>query len=153
MSHVPLQVEDTTVVIQPEPVPPGPAETWVTNDAAPDPSADDSDDRLALHIETSVPRIATYSKPKRDLSHVIERLSQKRETKSVAETLGHISASKFYETVSEEVAAQRDRRKEHVICLEGSENTDLGVYQTVLPQGSTVQMDDIDLMKAQVRTV
>jgi len=153
LSNVPLQVEDSTTVIQPEPVPPGTTETWVTNDATPDPLGDDSDDRSALHIETSVPPIATYSKPKRDLSHIIERLSQKREVKSVVETGGHISASKFYETVSEDIAAQRGTRKEHVICLEGIENTKLGVFQTVLPSSSPVQMDNIDLMKAQVRTV
>lgn len=141
------------MVIQQEPAPPGPTETWVTSDATHDPSADDTDDRSALHIETSVPRIATYSKPKRDLSHIIERLSQKREIKSVAETVGHISASKFYESVSEEVAAQRDTCKEHVICLEGTENTKFGVFQTVLPSSSPVQMDNTDLMKAQVRAV
>lgn len=143
-------VEDSTVVIQQEPVPPDPTETWVTSDATPDPSADDSDDRSALHIEASVPRIAAYPKPKRDLSDIIERLSQKTEIKSVAETVGHISASKFYETISEEVAAQRDAHKEHVICLEGTENTKFGVFQTVLPSSSPVQMDNTDLMKAQV---
>lgn len=125
----------------------------MTNEATPDPLGDDCDDESAVHIETSVPPIAAYSKPKRDLSHVIERLSQKREIKSVAETGGNISASKFYETVNEDVAAQRDARKEHVICLEGIENTKFGVFQTVLPPSSPVQMDNIDLMKAQVRTV
>lgn len=123
----------------------------MTNDTTPDPTADDSEGPSSPHIGTSIPRITTYSKPKRDLSHIIERLSQQQGIKSVTETVGHISASKFYETMSEQVAAQRDSRKEHVIHLEAIENTKFGVFQTVLQSSSAVQMENTDLMKAQVR--
>lgn len=149
--NVPLQVEDCTTVILPEPVPPDPTETWVTNDAAPDPTTDDTEIPSSPHIETSVPRIATYYPNKRNLSHVVERLSQQRGIKGVAKSIGGVSSSKFYETVSEQVAAQRDARQEHIIHLEATENTKFGVFQTVLESNSTVQMDNIDLMKAQVR--
>lgn len=149
--NVPLQVEDCTTVIQPEPVPPSATETWVTNDAVPGLTADGTELPSCPRIETSVPRIATLSHPKRDLSHIIERLSQQRGLKGAAETVGHISASKFYETVSDQVAAQRDARKEHIIHLEAVENTKSGVFQTVLQSNSVTQMDNIDLMKAQVR--
>lgn len=149
--NVPLQVEDCTTVIQPEPVPPDPTETWVTNDATPDLTNDDTEIPSSPRIETSVPRIATYSHNKRNLNNVVDRLSQQRGTKGVAESVGCVSSSKFYETVSEQVAAQRDARQEHIIHLEATENTKFGVFQTVLESNSAVQMDNIDLMKAQVR--
>jgi biopolymer transport protein ExbD len=149
--NVPLQVEDSTTVILPEPVPPDPTETWVTNDAAPDLTTDDAEIPSSPRIETSVPRISTYSHNKRNLSHVIDRLSQQRGIKGVVETVGHLSSSKFYETVSEQVTAQRDARQEHIIHLEATENSKFGVFQTVLQSSSGVQMDNVDLMKAQVR--
>jgi hypothetical protein len=123
----------------------------VTNDATPDPAANESESPSPPHIETSVPRIAPYTKPNKDLSHIIERLSKQRGVKSVTETVGHISASTFYETVSEQLSAQRDARKEHVLHLDAIENTKFGVFQTVLQSSTTVQMEDTDLMKAQVR--
>jgi hypothetical protein len=123
----------------------------MTSDATPDLTTDDIEGPLSPHIETSVPRMTTYSKPKKDLSLIIERLSQQRGVKSVTETVDHISASKFYETVSEQVAVQRDPCKEHVVHLEGIENSKFGVFQTVLQSSSEVQMENTDLMKAQVR--
>jgi hypothetical protein len=123
----------------------------VTNDATPDLTTDVTEIPSSPRIETSVPRIVTYSNPKRDLNHIIERLSQQRGIKSVTETVGRVSASKFYETISEQVATRRDAHKEHIIRLEGIENTKFGVFQTVLHSSSTVQMDNTDLMKAQVR--
>jgi hypothetical protein len=123
----------------------------MTNDAMPDLTADDSEGPSSPHIETSVPRITRYSNPKKDLSHIIERLSQQREGSSVTGTLGHISASKFYEAVSEQVATQRNARKEHTIHLEAIENTKFGVFQTMLQSSSGVQVENTDLMKAQVK--
>ncbi|PNF14918.1 hypothetical protein B7P43_G04316, partial [Cryptotermes secundus] len=143
-------VEDCTTVILPEPVLPDPTETWVTNDAAPDLTTDDTEIPSSPRIETSVPRIATYSHNKRKINHVVERLSKKKRIKGVAESVGCVSSSKFYDAVSEQVAAQRDARQEHIIHLEATENTKFGVFQTVLESNSAVQMDNIDLMKAQV---
>jgi biopolymer transport protein ExbD len=151
VTNVSLQVEDCTTVILPEPVPPCPSETWVTNDAVPDLTTDGTEIPSSPRIETSVPPIATLSHPKRDLSHIIKRLSHQRGLNGAAETVGRVSASKFYETVSEQVAAQRDARKEHVIHLEATENSKFGVFQTVLQSSSAVQMDNVDLMKTQVR--
>jgi hypothetical protein len=143
-----LQLEDKTTVIQPEPVGPNICnETWITSDAAVSPTNGETSKSL---IETSVPPIAPYKNPKKDLSQIVEKLSQQRGTKTASETVAHISASKFYENVTDRLAAQQDACKEHIIRLEAMENTKYGVFQTVLQSSSSVQMENTDLMKAQV---
>lgn len=144
-------LEDKTTVIQPEPVGPNCRnETWVTSDTTSIPTNGEPSIPSSSDIQTSIPPIATYKNPKKDLSQIVEKLSQQRGVKTVTETVAHISASKFYEGVSDRLVAKKDACKEHTIRLEAMENTKYGVFQTVLQSSSSVQMENTDFMKAQV---
>ncbi|KAJ9595711.1 hypothetical protein L9F63_013124, partial [Diploptera punctata] len=144
-------LEDKTTIIQPEPVGPSKCnETWVTSDVSAIATNGASSKSSSSVIATSIPPIATYKNPKKDLSQIIENLSQQRGGKNVKETVAHVSTSKFYEGVTDRMAAQKDACKEHIIRLESIENTKYGVFQTVLQSSSALQMENTDLMKAQV---
>ncbi|XP_066993045.2 uncharacterized protein [Anabrus simplex] len=149
-------VEDYTWVVQPEPAPSGSRKTqnWITSDVKA------SSDQPGAQIATVIPPISTYSKPKKDLSKIIERLGQKASVKTITETMGHISATHLYEDISKKVVARNNDRKEHAIHLENMETTKVGVFQTKLCTTTTtttttsaVRTDNTDLMKAQISEI
>ncbi|PSN33256.1 hypothetical protein C0J52_22115 [Blattella germanica] len=142
------EVEDITTIIQPQPAPASDFETWKTSDAIPT-SAHEKNDLTPTLIETSIPRIINNKSQKKDLSLIIEKLTQQRAEENLSDTFAQISASKFYNDVNEQLVLQKDARKEKTVHLEAVENTHYGVFQTMMPTNSTNQMENTDLMKTQ----
>ncbi|XP_047105468.1 uncharacterized protein LOC124774838 [Schistocerca piceifrons] len=145
-------MDDYTVIIQPEPVVTASSEkeSWSTSDKAP--SHESNNEVVALRdIKATVPRIVSSSKPKKDLTQIIEELSDKKGIKNFKETVAHYSASSLYEDINRSLISRAQQRKQHAIHLEPTGSSS-GVFQTKLhaTTSTTIQAENIDLMKAQV---
>lgn len=144
-------VDDYTVIIQPEPVVTASSEkeSWSTSDKAP--SYESNNDVVLRDIKATVPRIVNSSKPKKDLTQIIEELSNRKGLKNFKESVTHYSASSLYEDVNRSLISRAQQRKQHAIHLEPTGSSS-GVFQTKLQAttSTTIQAENVDLMKAQV---